>query len=73
MRRVFLRRLAGVLSLLALPAFAADYPAPKEADWVAKDFKFHSGEVMPALRLHYTTIGPQVQGVPPRARAALAR
>ena len=57
MRRVFLRRLAGVLSLLALPAFAADYPAPKEADWVAKDFKFHSGEVMPALRLHYTTIG----------------
>jgi homoserine O-acetyltransferase len=36
---------------------AADYPTPKEADWIAHDFKFHSGEVMPELRLHYTTIG----------------
>ena len=36
---------------------AADYPTPKEADWVAKDFRFHSGEVMPAVRLHYTTVG----------------
>jgi homoserine O-acetyltransferase/O-succinyltransferase len=49
--------LAGALSLLALPALAADYPAPKEADWVTPDFKFHTGEVMPALKLHYTTIG----------------
>jgi homoserine O-acetyltransferase/O-succinyltransferase len=38
-------------------ALAADYPTPKEADWVAPDFKFHTGEVVPALRLHYTTIG----------------
>jgi homoserine O-acetyltransferase/O-succinyltransferase len=36
---------------------AADYPAPKEGDWVAKDFKFHTGEVMPELKLHYTTVG----------------
>ncbi|MBC7513463.1 MAG: alpha/beta fold hydrolase [Herminiimonas sp.] len=33
------------------------YPAPKEGDWIARDFRFASGEVMPALRLHYTTIG----------------
>ena len=34
-----------------------DYPAPKEADWTAKDFRFHTGEVLPELRIHYTTIG----------------
>ena len=50
-------RSARLLSLIALPAFAADYPAPKEGDWVAKDFRFHTGEVMPEVRLHYTTIG----------------
>jgi homoserine O-acetyltransferase/O-succinyltransferase len=49
--------LAAALSLLALPALAANYPAPKEADWAAPDFKFHTGETMPTLRLHYTTIG----------------
>jgi homoserine O-acetyltransferase/O-succinyltransferase len=38
-------------------ASAADYPAPKQGDWIAHDFKFHTGEVMPELRLHYTTIG----------------
>ena len=38
-------------------ALAADHPAPKEADWTAKDFRFHTGEVVPALRIHYTTIG----------------
>lgn len=45
------------LSMAAFSALAADYPAPKEADWIAKNFKFHTGEVMPELRLHYTTIG----------------
>jgi homoserine O-acetyltransferase/O-succinyltransferase len=46
-----------VASLLALPALAADYPTPKQGEWVARDFRFHTGEVMPELRLHYTTIG----------------
>jgi homoserine O-acetyltransferase len=45
-----------VLAALALPAFAADYPAPKEGDWVAKGFRFHSGEVMD-VTLHYRTVG----------------
>jgi homoserine O-acetyltransferase/O-succinyltransferase len=49
--------LAGALSLSMFPAMAADYPAPKEADWIAPDFKFHTGDVMAALPLHYTTIG----------------
>jgi len=38
-------------------AMAADYPAPKQGEWVAKDFKFHTGETLPALNLHYTTVG----------------
>jgi homoserine O-acetyltransferase len=45
---------------LALPSFAAcaaDYPAPKQGDFIAKDFKFHTGETMAELRLHYTTVG----------------
>ena len=46
-----------VLVLIAIPAIAADYPAPKTGEWVAKDFKFHTGEVMPELRLAYTTVG----------------
>ena len=48
---------AFVLALIAAPAVAADYPAPKQGDWIAKDFRFHTGETMPELRLHYTTIG----------------
>jgi homoserine O-acetyltransferase len=36
---------------------AASYPEPREATWVARDFRFHSGEVMPELRLGYLTIG----------------
>ncbi len=47
----------GLASGLMLDAGAADYPAPREADWVVSDFRFHSGEVLPQLRLHYTTIG----------------
>jgi homoserine O-acetyltransferase/O-succinyltransferase len=46
-----------VLTMISLTAVAADYPAPKQGDWIAKDFKFHTGETMPALRLHYTTVG----------------
>ena len=46
-----------VLALTSFAASAADYPAPKQGDWIAKDFKFHTGQTMPELKLHYTTIG----------------
>ena len=46
-----------VFALAATTALAADYPAPKQGEWVARDFKFHTGEVMPELKRHYTTIG----------------
>jgi homoserine O-acetyltransferase len=52
------RAIVTLASLLAvLPALAADYPTPKEGDWVVRDFRFHTGEVLPELRLHYTTVG----------------
>jgi len=48
---------AAVLWLIPLFAWAADYPAPNEGTFVARDFRFHTGEVMPELKLHYTTVG----------------
>jgi hypothetical protein len=58
MTLTFLRTAMGLaLSLTALCASAADYPAAQEGDWVARDFRFHTGEVLPELRLHYTTVG----------------
>ena len=49
--------LLAALLLSSVKAMAADYPAPRQGDWIAKDFKFHTGEVMPELKLHYTTVG----------------
>jgi homoserine O-acetyltransferase len=44
-------------ALLALAAGAAEFPAPKDGNFVIKDFKFHTGQVMPELRIHYVTVG----------------
>jgi homoserine O-acetyltransferase/O-succinyltransferase len=49
--------LSAIFAMTSLTALAADYPAPKQGDWIATDFKFHTGATMPELRLHYTTIG----------------
>ena len=40
---------------------AAAYPAPNEGDFLARDFKFASGETMPELRLHYRSLGKPVK------------
>jgi homoserine O-acetyltransferase len=52
-------RIAGALAfaLTSALASAADYPAPNEGQWIARDFRFHTGEIMPELRLHYRTVG----------------
>src|SRR5580692_10011027 len=53
-------RAALVLAIFALmpcAATAADYPLPKQGDFIAREFKFRSGEVMAELKLHYTTVG----------------
>lgn len=49
--------LSAVLLSISTSAWAADYPAPNQGDWIARDFKFHTGETMPELKLHYTTVG----------------
>jgi homoserine O-acetyltransferase len=49
--------LSAAFMLVSVAAMAAEYPVPKQGDFVAKDFKFHTGETTPELRLHYTTVG----------------
>lgn len=49
--------LALVFLCVSPGAAATDLPAAQEADWVARDFRFHTGEVMPELRIHYRTVG----------------
>jgi homoserine O-acetyltransferase/O-succinyltransferase len=46
-----------VVVLFSFAAGAQNYPAPKQNTWIAKDFKFHTGEIMPELRINYLTIG----------------
>ena len=43
----------------AVPAAFAQtsWPNQREADFVIKDFRFGSGEVLPELRMHYMTLG----------------
>jgi homoserine O-acetyltransferase len=58
-------RLIGVLilTLLCGGASAADYPAPKHDEWIARDFRFHTGETLAEVRLHYVTVG-EPSGIP---------
>src|SRR5256885_16939620 len=52
-------RIACVLGFcsFALSVWAADYPAPTQGEWIVRDFRFHTGEVLPELKLYYTTVG----------------
>src|SRR3954452_20651938 len=43
--------------MFATAVFAADPPQQRPGDWAVKDFRFHTGEVLPELKLHYVTIG----------------
>jgi len=62
MSRFFLRFFVNALVLLLFrecPAVGqqAATPATTEGDFVVKNFQFRSGETLPELRLHYTTLG----------------
>jgi homoserine O-acetyltransferase/O-succinyltransferase len=62
--KVFFRAASvAALALLGATALAAEYPTPKQGDWVARDFRFHTGEMMSEVRLHYKTIGDP-SGIP---------
>src|SRR5438552_4172997 len=43
--------------LFGTTAFAADLLQQKPGESTVKDFRFHTGEVLPELKLHYVTIG----------------
>ena len=43
-------------ALCALPTLGQS-PDAKEGTWVVRDFRFHTGEVLSELRLHYRTLG----------------
>jgi homoserine O-acetyltransferase/O-succinyltransferase len=63
--------LMGILSL-ALPSMGQQTPPPStEGDFVLHDFKFHSGESLPELRLHYTTLGKPVRDAQGRVTNAV--
>jgi len=58
-----------IATLLAMnTSLAANYPTPQEGDFIVRDFQFKSGEVLPELNLHYTTIG-----TPLRDQAGIVR
>ena len=46
-----------VLALVAAACSAASYPDPVDGDYLAKDFRFATGETLAELKLHYTTLG----------------
>jgi homoserine O-acetyltransferase len=58
LRRVLILAALALPLLLAPSARAAGpWPGQTEGDWVLRDYKFASGEVLPELTLHYTTLG----------------
>ena len=51
----------GAVLFAAITSWAAEFPAPTEGNFVVKDFVFTTGEKLPELRLHYTTVGKPVK------------
>ena len=43
--------------VFSVAARGADYPAPTEKDVILRDFRFHTGETLPEVRIHALTIG----------------
>src|SRR5881409_2548143 len=64
---------AAVPLLLSLPTQGqtASWPATTEGDFTVKNFKFHSGETLPELRLHYTTLGKPARDAQDRVTNAV--
>ncbi len=58
--RTFLLASLAFLSATCGPAFAQN-AAPKEADAVFKDYVFATGERLPEVKMHYTTLGTPIR------------
>lgn len=63
--------LLGMIMAAASMIRAADYPAPKQGDFVIHDFHFRDGEMLPELRIHYATLGSPVRDSSGRATNAV--
>ncbi|HEY1801009.1 MAG TPA: alpha/beta fold hydrolase [Terriglobales bacterium] len=68
MTKVFLRVLVSAIFVLSFLSFAqgqqseaVTWPAPYEGDYIIHDFHFQSGETLPELRIHYTTLGKPIK------------
>lgn len=48
---------AMLLAMSLLAGTAAGQPARRDGDFVVRNFRFHGGETLPELKLHYTTLG----------------
>src|SRR5882724_8999429 len=62
-----------LLLVLAVTVGCQGHPAPEPvaADWIARDFTFDSGETLPELRIHYTTLGTPSRDSAGRVRNAV--
>ncbi|HMD08031.1 MAG TPA: alpha/beta fold hydrolase [Candidatus Acidoferrum sp.] len=73
----FFRQFCGatiaVAVLATMPSAAQQSPSPAstEGDFVIHNFQFHSGESLPELRLHYTTLGKPVKDAAGRTTNAV--
>ncbi len=57
--------------LVSSPLCAAVYPLPVQGDYVIKQFRFTSGELLPELRIHYRTLGKPERDAQGRVRNAV--
>src|SRR5712691_6412516 len=64
---------AAVQLLASLPGLSqtAKWPGTTEGDFIVKNLKFRSGETLPELRLHYTTLGKLVRNAEGRVTNAV--
>lgn len=52
-----MRSLLALMLIVSTAVAAAEYPAPAEGNFVVKNFRFTSGEMLPEMRIHYRTFG----------------
>src|SRR5687767_15278774 len=60
-----------LLSIACAGTSGAQSPRLTHGDFVIKEFRFTSGEVLPALRLHYRTLGKPVRDAKGQVRNAV--
>jgi homoserine O-acetyltransferase len=75
MRRSLVRLfvVAAAVHFMSSPLWgqSAKWPGTTEGDYAANNFKFRSGETLPELRLHYTTLGKPVRDAQGRVTNAV--